>query len=90
MCNLTAHAWHRTCDRVAPSAIHYTYLDDRLVIVSSWDDMHRILEATKSLDGALGPQLTLGKCCRGVVQLHGKNLPRLPARCASLSVISCK
>ena len=90
LCNLAAHAWHRTCDRVAPSSRHWTYLDDRLIITNSWSDMQIVLDATKSLDLALGPQLNFRKCCRGVVQPGVKTLPRVPRNCGSVLAIEYK
>ena len=35
-CNLTSVAWHHTCSRTVPLAIHFSYLDDRLLLARSW------------------------------------------------------
>ena len=70
-------AWHRAVERVRPNALHYTYLDDRLVVETSWEGLQAVLVATAALDKALGPMLNMSKCCKGVVRPPGKLVPVL-------------
>ena len=68
LCNLTALAWHVSCQRSVHSSQgqFFTCLDDRLATVRSWAIMQRIYDLTIILDRSLGPDLNVGKCYRGV------------------------
>jgi len=77
-CNLTAIAWHVTCERAAPGSKTYSYLDDRFALCPSWRELNTLLVATQHLDLALGPSLNLGKTHRGVAYRHGGHRPALP------------
>ena len=79
LCNLSSVAWHIACERAVPTALSYSYLDDRLLLVRSWQDLDLLLHATQQLDSALGPRLNLAKCARGVSQPPNKALKLLPA-----------
>eukprot|EP00959_Pyramimonas_sp_CCMP1952_P279789 5849801-Pyramimonas_sp.AAC.1 len=68
--------WHLTVSQAVPSARHFSYLDDRFVLVTSWQQMARVLEATQQIDLAIGPDLNLPKCARGVVVPAGRRAPR--------------
>ena len=61
-----------------PHAKLYTYLDDRLAIVGSWQEMQTILDVTNTLDKALGPVLNFGKCHRAVFCKKGRPKPPTP------------
>ena len=80
LCNLTSIMWHLTVAQAVPSAKHFSYLDDRFVLVTSWQQMARVLEATQQIDLAIGPDLNLPKCVRGVVAPAGRSAPRCSER----------
>ena len=67
-CNLTSLAWHRTVQRTIGNhgGKHFSFLDDRLALVHSWAAVGDVLRATQALDLALGPDLNIRKCVRGV------------------------
>lgn len=66
-CNLISALWHLRISQTVPTALHYSYLDDRLILARSWDDLEAALIATKSLDASPRPVLNIGKCARGAV-----------------------
>eukprot|EP00959_Pyramimonas_sp_CCMP1952_P332969 6972536-Pyramimonas_sp.AAC.1 len=76
LCNLTSIMWHSTVPQAVPTAKHFSYLDDRFVLVASWNELARVLEATQRVDLATGPDLNLPKCARGVVFPVGRSAPK--------------
>ena len=78
LCNLASFAWHKHCEYAVPSAVLYTYLDDRFVLANSWAQLEKILQATEELDKALGPALNLGKCARGSIGKRRRRIRPCP------------
>lgn len=66
LCNLYSLAWHQAVYNAAPVSETFSYLDDRLAIANSWDELSRILVASMAIDRCFGPKLNMKKTIRGV------------------------
>ena len=62
--------------QAVPTAKRFSYLDDRFVLVASWQQLARVLEVTQQVDLAIEPDLNLPKCARGVVVPAGHSVPQ--------------
>ena len=66
LCNLTSIMWHLAVERAVPTATLFSYLDDRFILARSWQDLAAALAATRAIDLAIGPDMNLPKCARGL------------------------
>ena len=80
------------CCREAGIPGHFfTYLDEKLTILSSWSHVERVLGITSCADATVSPSLNLIKCWRIFIctTMHARKIPRA-CRCDRLEGIPYK
>ena len=78
-CNLLGHAWTQCIKQRLPNALKFSYLDDRLLIAHSWQELSDALEHTIKFDEAVGPVLNHKKCACTTVGRAGQVPVKRPA-----------
>lgn len=82
-CNLLGHAWITHMLRKVEHAKCFSYLDDRLLMAHSWQELDDALEATVEFDKPTGPKLNHTKCAYTQVSSRRSSSPPRPT-------LSCK
>ena len=78
-CNLLAVVWLHRMQAILPHATAFSYLDDRMILASSWSDLDAALQATIALDRSVGPELNAGKCACAHAPGAGRVRKKRPA-----------